>query len=82
MPAVRPSEHSWGAFRKSAAKPWPIEDAMAEWGYERAVYAPGSNSRVRGRRARAWAGRLSTRLSWIGSRGSCREPQALASANA
>jgi hypothetical protein len=22
-----------------AAKPWPIEDAIAEWGCERAVYA-------------------------------------------
>jgi hypothetical protein len=37
-----------------AAKPWPIEDAIAEWGCERAVYALGSNSRVRGRRAGAW----------------------------
>ncbi len=32
------------------AQAWPIEDAIREWGPDRATYALGSNSRVRGRR--------------------------------
>ena len=29
-------------------QPWPLEDAIREWGPDRATYALGSNSRVRG----------------------------------
>ena len=49
------------------AQPWPIEDAIREWGPDRATYALGSNSRVRGRRARAlgWAPRHASVLDWI-----------------
>jgi len=48
-------------------QPWPIEDAIREWGPDRATYALGSNSRVRGRRARAlgWAPRHASVLDWI-----------------
>jgi len=48
-------------------RPWPIEDAVREWGPDRATYALGSNSRVRGRRARAlgWAPRHASVLDWI-----------------
>lgn len=48
-------------------QPWPIEDAIREWGPDRATYALGSNSRVRGRRARAlgWAPRHSSVSEWI-----------------
>lgn len=48
-------------------EPWPVEAAIAEWGFERAVYALGSNSRVRGRRARAlgWQPRRAGVLAWI-----------------
>lgn len=50
------------------AQPWPIEDAIREWGSDRATYALGSNSRVRGRRARAlgWAPRHGSVIEWIG----------------
>jgi nucleoside-diphosphate-sugar epimerase len=49
------------------AQAWPIEDAIREWGPDRATYALGSNSRVRGRRARAlgWAPRHASVLDWI-----------------
>jgi nucleoside-diphosphate-sugar epimerase len=48
-------------------EPWPLEDAIREWGPDRATYALGSNSRVRGRRARAlgWAPRHASVLDWI-----------------
>ena len=36
--------------------PWPIAEAVAELGYTRALFSYGSNSRVRGRRARAELG--------------------------
>jgi nucleoside-diphosphate-sugar epimerase len=50
---------------------WPVEAAVAEWGYERAVYALGSNSRVRARRARAlgWRPRHGDVLAWIAAGG-------------
>lgn len=35
---------------------WPLEQATEEWGYEMASYGLGSNSRVRGQRARAQLG--------------------------
>jgi nucleoside-diphosphate-sugar epimerase len=48
-------------------QPWPIEDAIREWGPDRATYALGSNSRVRGRRAQAfgWTPRHASVLDWI-----------------
>lgn len=48
-------------------QPWSVEDAIAEWGFERAVYALGSNSRVRARRARAlgWSPHRTSVLDWI-----------------
>ena len=45
-----------------------IDSAIAEWGYATAVYSLGSNSRVRGERARAELGWARTRppvLDWI-----------------
>ena len=45
-----------------------IDGAIAEWGYATAVYSLGSNSRVRGRRARTELGWAPTRapvLDWI-----------------
>jgi nucleoside-diphosphate-sugar epimerase len=49
------------------AQPWPVEEAIAELGYARAVYSLGSNSRVRGKRARAlgWQPRHASALDWI-----------------
>ncbi len=50
------------------AHPWPMEAAVAEWGFERAAYALGSNSRVRGRRARealGWSPQRASVLEWI-----------------
>ncbi|RFP21531.1 NAD-dependent epimerase/dehydratase family protein [Duganella sp. BJB488] len=35
---------------------WPLEQAREEWGYEMASYGLGSNSRVRGQRARTQLG--------------------------
>ena len=49
------------------AQPWRFEDAVAEWGFQRAAYSLGSNSRVRARRARAlgWSPRHASVLEWI-----------------
>jgi nucleoside-diphosphate-sugar epimerase len=49
------------------AQPWPIEAAIDEWGYERAVYALGSNSRVRALRARGlgWSPAHHSVLDWL-----------------
>ena len=50
------------------AQPWPMEAAVAEWGFERAAYALGSNSRVQEKRARAelgWSPRRPSVLDWI-----------------
>ncbi|WP_459621538.1 NAD-dependent epimerase/dehydratase family protein, partial [Burkholderia sp. 3C] len=44
------------AMGLGAAQDWPLEDAEAEWGYEMANYGLGSNSRVRGERARRLLG--------------------------
>ncbi|WP_129664796.1 NAD-dependent epimerase/dehydratase family protein [Phytoactinopolyspora endophytica] len=49
-------------------QPWSVEDAVAEWGYEVAVYALGSNSRVRAHRARTelgWAPKHASVTDWI-----------------
>ncbi len=51
-----------------APQPWALEDAVKAWGFERAVYALGSNSRVRGIKARAltgWAPAHASVLDWI-----------------
>lgn len=51
-----------------APQDWPVDEAIAEWGKGRAVYSLGSNSRVRGRRARAdlgWQPREVALAPWI-----------------
>lgn len=56
-----------GALDLGEAQPWPAEDAIAEWGFEPAVYALGSNSRVQASRARAlgWSPSRASVLEWI-----------------
>lgn len=47
---------------------WPLQDAEAEWGYEMANYGLGSNSRVRGKHARAllgWTPKRTSVVEWI-----------------
>jgi nucleoside-diphosphate-sugar epimerase len=47
---------------------WPLEQAKEEWGYEMASYGLGSNSRVRGERARkqlGWQPHRPPVLDWI-----------------
>ncbi|GJJ01407.1 3-beta hydroxysteroid dehydrogenase [Duganella rhizosphaerae] len=47
---------------------WPLEQAKEEWGYEMASYGLGSNSRVRGQRARTqlgWKPHRPPVLDWI-----------------
>ncbi|MYM67802.1 NAD-dependent epimerase/dehydratase family protein [Pseudoduganella sp. FT55W] len=47
---------------------WPLEQAKEEWGYEMASYGLGSNSRVRGERARkqlGWQPHRPSVLDWI-----------------
>ena len=51
-----------------APEDWPLDAAIAEWGYEMASYGLGSNSRVRGKRAREILGWHPARTSvddWI-----------------
>ncbi|MBB3228339.1 nucleoside-diphosphate-sugar epimerase [Luteibacter sp. Sphag1AF] len=51
------------------AQDWPLDDAIAEWGYEMASYGLGSNSRVRGHRGRqelGWAPSAPSVFDWIG----------------
>ena len=50
------------------AQDWPLPEAIAEWGYEMASYGLGSNSRVRGERARkllGWQPQGPSVLAWI-----------------
>ena len=50
------------------AEPMPPEEAIAEWGRAHAVFSLGSNSRVRGRRARdrlGWSPRHGSAVEWI-----------------
>lgn len=50
------------------AQDWPLPEAIAEWGYEMASYGLGSNSRVRGTRARTllgWQPQGPSVLEWI-----------------
>lgn len=56
------------ALGMGAPQGWPLEQAAAEWGYEMASYGLGSNSRVRGTRARTLLGWQPHRpgvLDWI-----------------
>jgi nucleoside-diphosphate-sugar epimerase len=56
------------ALGMGAPQDWPLEQAAAEWGYEMASYGLGSNSRVRGTRARTLLGWRPHRpgvLDWI-----------------
>jgi nucleoside-diphosphate-sugar epimerase len=56
------------ALGLGAPQDWPLDAAIEEWGYEMASYGLGSNSRVRGTRARTLLGWQSHRpavLDWI-----------------
>ncbi|MBB5424261.1 nucleoside-diphosphate-sugar epimerase [Paraburkholderia sp. JPY158] len=56
------------AMKLGAPQDWPLEDAKQEWGYEMASYGLGSNSRVRGERARkllGWQPRRTSVIEWI-----------------
>ncbi|WP_394824599.1 NAD-dependent epimerase/dehydratase family protein [Pendulispora albinea] len=56
------------ALNLGEAQSWPLANAIEEWGYEHASYALGSNSRVRGQRARAelgWAPKHDSVIRWI-----------------
>jgi nucleoside-diphosphate-sugar epimerase len=47
---------------------WPLDEAQKEWGYEMASYGLGSNSRVRGERARkllGWQPKRTSVIDWI-----------------
>ncbi|TDN70695.1 NAD-dependent epimerase/dehydratase family protein [Paraburkholderia sp. BL10I2N1] len=47
---------------------WPLDEAKQEWGYEMASYGLGSNSRVRGQRARellGWKPQRRSVIDWI-----------------
>ena len=51
-----------------APQDWPLDDAIGEWGDEMASYGLGSNSRVRGERARTllgWQPRRTSVVDWI-----------------
>ncbi len=56
------------ALELDAPQDWPLEEAIKEWGYEMASYGLGSNSRVRGTRARTllgWQPHRPAVLDWI-----------------
>ncbi len=56
------------ALGLGAPQDWPLEDAIQEWGYEMASYGLGSNSRVRGTRARemlGWQPKRTSVIDWI-----------------
>jgi nucleoside-diphosphate-sugar epimerase len=56
------------AMKLGAPQNWPLEDAKEEWGYEMASYGLGSNSRVRGERARkllGWQPQRTSVIDWI-----------------
>ncbi|QCP53701.1 NAD-dependent epimerase/dehydratase family protein [Trinickia violacea] len=58
------------ALRLGEAQDWPLEAAIEEWGYEMASYGLGSNSRVRGERARTqlgWTPKRTSVIEWIGN---------------
>lgn len=50
------------------AQGWPLEAAVAAWGFQRAVFSLGSNCRVRADRARqelGWRPRHASVIDWI-----------------
>ena len=56
------------AIKLGKPQDWPLEEAKQEWGYEMASYGLGSNSRVRGQRARTllgWKPRHTSVIEWI-----------------
>ncbi|MDR5739562.1 MULTISPECIES: NAD-dependent epimerase/dehydratase family protein [unclassified Caballeronia] len=56
------------AFGLRGPEDWPLEQAIEEWGYEMASYGLGSNSRVRGERARKlldWQPKRTSVIEWI-----------------
>ncbi|MHA4871026.1 NAD-dependent epimerase/dehydratase family protein [Duganella sp. PWIR1] len=56
------------ALNLGPAQDWPLDEAKEEWGYEMASYGLGSNSRVRGERARkqlGWQPHRPSVLDWI-----------------
>jgi nucleoside-diphosphate-sugar epimerase len=56
------------ALKVKGPEPWPIDEAITAWGKGTAVYAMGSNSRVRAAKARktlGWAPRHGSVLEWI-----------------
>ena len=56
------------ALNLSEPQDWPLDQAKQEWGYEMASYGLGSNSRVRGQRARrqlGWQPHRPAVLEWI-----------------
>ena len=56
------------ALDLGAPRDWPLDEAKEEWGYEMASYGLGSNSRVRGQRARTqlgWKPHRPSVLEWI-----------------
>jgi len=56
------------ALKLGEPQDWPLEEAREEWGYEMASYGLGSNSRVRGQRARTqlgWKPHRPPVLDWI-----------------
>lgn len=51
-----------------SAQDWPLDQAKQEWGYEMASYALGSNSRVRGHKAKdvlGWEPKHTDVIEWI-----------------
>ncbi|MBV8537996.1 MAG: NAD-dependent epimerase/dehydratase family protein [Alphaproteobacteria bacterium] len=56
------------ALRLGPSQSWTIDEAIAAWGYQRAVFSLGSNCRVRADRARrklGWRPRHSSVVDWI-----------------
>ncbi|WP_347556875.1 NAD-dependent epimerase/dehydratase family protein [Robbsia sp. KACC 23696] len=56
------------ALHLGPAQDWPLDEAKAEWGYEMASYALGSNSRVRSRfthRRLGWQPQRTSVVDWI-----------------
>jgi nucleoside-diphosphate-sugar epimerase len=56
------------ALGLGAPQDWPLDAAKEEWGYEMASYGLGSNSRVRGERARkllGWQPKRTSVIEWI-----------------
>jgi uncharacterized Zn-binding protein involved in type VI secretion len=56
------------SMKLGPAQDWPLKDSEQEWGYEMANYGLGSNSRVRGERARkllGWQPKRTSVIDWI-----------------